>query len=57
MASPREAVIAGSAVLGMVLLGVVSGWAGGRVQARAVLRLVGWGSGAMLITWLVGATV
>ncbi len=49
--------IAVSAVAGMVLLGVISGWAGGRVRLRSVLRLVAWGVVAMVVTWLVGAAV
>jgi len=49
--------IAASAVGGMVLLAVLSGWAGGHVRLRSVLRLVAWGVAAMVVTWLVGATV
>ncbi len=55
--SPHWPAIAGSAVVGMAILGVLSGKAGGRVRLAGVLRLVGWGTAAMVVTWLVGATV
>lgn len=54
---PTESAIAVGSVVGLVLLGVVSSWAGGGVRPRSVMRVVLWGSAAMALTWVVGSTV
>ncbi|MEO1553214.1 MAG: VIT family protein [Pseudomonadota bacterium] len=46
--------IAGASLLGLALLGVWSAHAGGAPPARAVVRIVIWGMGAMTLTALVG---
>jgi VIT1/CCC1 family predicted Fe2+/Mn2+ transporter len=55
--SARIAAVAAVAVVGLVVLGVLGARAGGAPWQRAAVRVVGLGSLAMFVTWLVGRIV
>jgi len=46
--------IAGMSLLALALLGAFSATAGGAGRMRAILRVVAWGAGAMIITGFIG---
>lgn len=55
--STRIAVTAASALVALALLGAVGARLGGAPAGRAVVRVVGWSSAAMVLTWAIGSVL